>query len=93
MLHRARWGEKTGEIVVEIVQDGGGWLRHRLYLVPGVLLGGLEHYQELIVQAHPQESRCPGCARIFTRISKLAFVFIVLTYALAKFGWVCFWIF
>ena len=28
-----------------------------------------------------------------TRISKLAFVFIVLTYALAKFGWVCFWIF
>jgi hypothetical protein len=47
VLHRARWGEKTGEIVVEIVQDGGGWLRHRLYLVPGVLLGGLEHYQEL----------------------------------------------
>jgi hypothetical protein len=46
-LHRARWGEKTGEIVVEIVQDGGRWLRHRLYLVPGVLLGGLEHYQEL----------------------------------------------
>ena len=47
-MHRARWGEKTGEIVVEIVQDGGGWLRHRLYLVPGVLLGGLEHY---LVQA------------------------------------------
>ena len=47
MLHRARWGEKTGEIVVEIVQDGGGWFRHRLYLVPGVLLGGLEQEAEL----------------------------------------------
>ena len=30
VLHRARCGEETGEIVVETVQDGGGWLRHLL---------------------------------------------------------------